>query len=149
MIFIFHYIWRKCVRKCRRLGGLVSMAKYKKDVTPLLTHWSYVFLTLTHRCVPTPLCWITGSFMLYHKARNTAPLCRNRAINSPSSVGILYRSLVAAAEPFSPRLFSWLWWLYSGHGSGPCHVGSWIPDRDIYHAVERRSPGNASQWCQA
>ena len=21
---------------------------YKKDVTPLLTHWSYVFLALTH-----------------------------------------------------------------------------------------------------
>ena len=28
------------------INGLV-----KKDVTPLLTHWSYVFLALTHRCV--------------------------------------------------------------------------------------------------
>ena len=27
------------------------MGKCKKDVTPLLTHWSYVFLALTHRYV--------------------------------------------------------------------------------------------------
>ena len=27
----------------------ISMAWSKKDVTPLLTHWSYVFLALTHR----------------------------------------------------------------------------------------------------
>ena len=25
--------------------------KYKKDANPLLTHWSYVFLALIHRCV--------------------------------------------------------------------------------------------------
>ena len=29
----------------------MSMAQCKKDVTPLLTHWSYVFLALSHRCV--------------------------------------------------------------------------------------------------
>ena len=29
----------------------MSMSYCKKDVTPLLTHWSYVFLALTHRCV--------------------------------------------------------------------------------------------------
>ena len=28
---------------------LISMGWYKKDVTPVLTHWSYVFLALTHR----------------------------------------------------------------------------------------------------
>ena len=28
------------------------MGQCKKDVTPLLTHWSYVFLALTHRYVP-------------------------------------------------------------------------------------------------
>ena len=27
----------------------ISMGYCKKDVTPLLTHWSYVFLALTHR----------------------------------------------------------------------------------------------------
>ena len=27
----------------------ISMSKCKKDVTPLLTHWSYDFLALTHR----------------------------------------------------------------------------------------------------
>ena len=26
-----------------------SMAQSKKDVTPLLMHWSYIFLALTHR----------------------------------------------------------------------------------------------------
>ena len=26
-----------------------SIGQCKKDITPLLTHWSYVFLTLTHR----------------------------------------------------------------------------------------------------
>ena len=26
-----------------------SMGYHKKDVTPLLTHWSYVFFALTHR----------------------------------------------------------------------------------------------------
>ena len=28
---------------------IISMGKCKEDVTPLLTHWSYVFLALTHR----------------------------------------------------------------------------------------------------
>ena len=27
----------------------ITMGKCKKDATPLLTHWSYVFLALTHR----------------------------------------------------------------------------------------------------
>ena len=30
---------------------ITSMDQCKKDVTPLLTHWSYVFLALTHRLV--------------------------------------------------------------------------------------------------
>ena len=31
------------------IGILISMGiQYKKDVTPLLTHWSYIFLALTH-----------------------------------------------------------------------------------------------------
>ena len=33
-----------------------SMAQCKKDVTPLLMHWSYVFLALTHR---NSLCFAT------------------------------------------------------------------------------------------
>ena len=32
------------------LGTYMSMGLCEKDVTPLLTHWSYVFLALTHRC---------------------------------------------------------------------------------------------------
>ena len=31
------------------MGVMISMGLCKKDVTPLLTHWSYVFLALTHR----------------------------------------------------------------------------------------------------
>ena len=35
---------------------LISMGLYKKDITPLLTHWSYVFLALTHQSVyPQPM----------------------------------------------------------------------------------------------
>ena len=30
----------------------ISMGWWKKNVTPLLTRWSYVFLALTHRCNP-------------------------------------------------------------------------------------------------
>ena len=33
----------------------ISMGHCKKDVTPLLTHWSYVFLAITHRYVSAPL----------------------------------------------------------------------------------------------
>ena len=35
----------------------ISMGKYKKDVTPLLMHWSYIFLVLTHQ-------YFLHSFML-------------------------------------------------------------------------------------
>ena len=52
------FVSRKCISKCNLqnachfLGGasicFISMGWYKKDVTPLLTHWSYVFLALTH-----------------------------------------------------------------------------------------------------
>ena len=31
----------------------MSMVWCKKDVTPLLTHWSYIFLALTHQCITT------------------------------------------------------------------------------------------------
>ena len=33
----------------KRQDGYISMAQCKKDVTPLLMHWSYVFLALSHR----------------------------------------------------------------------------------------------------
>ena len=39
------------------------MCQCKKDVTPLLTHWSYVFLALTHRDVGDLCpcqCWVTS-----------------------------------------------------------------------------------------
>ena len=38
---------------------VISMAQCKKNVTPLLTHWSYVFLVLTHRY------GVIGAFLLY------------------------------------------------------------------------------------
>ena len=44
MYFIVFYFW---VGACQ--GTDISMGLCKKDVTPLLTHWSYVFLALTHR----------------------------------------------------------------------------------------------------
>ena len=33
----------------KMLNQSISMAQCKKDVTPVLTHWSYVFLAPTHR----------------------------------------------------------------------------------------------------
>ena len=30
------------------LSDTISMGKCKKDVTPLLMHWSYIFFALTH-----------------------------------------------------------------------------------------------------
>ena len=44
-------MWRPCLQNVTHfVSASVSMGKCKKDVTPLLTHWSYVFLALTHRC---------------------------------------------------------------------------------------------------
>ena len=45
----------------------MSMGWCKKDVTPLLTHWSYLFLALTQRCIPEEpgqyhWCWSPGPF---------------------------------------------------------------------------------------
>ena len=37
------------------------MGYNKKDVTPLLTHWSYVFLALTYRNIVTFKCANLGS----------------------------------------------------------------------------------------
>ena len=34
---------------------IISMGQWKKDVYPLLTHWSYVFLALAHRCIEAAL----------------------------------------------------------------------------------------------
>ena len=45
------------------LGTLISMALCKKDLTPLLMHWSYVFLALSHRYT---FLWM-HSFYIWHK----------------------------------------------------------------------------------
>ena len=39
----------------------ISVGKCKKDVTPLLTHWSYIFLALTHQyyCQACVCLWLT------------------------------------------------------------------------------------------
>ena len=35
----------------------MSMHWCKKDVTPILMHWSYIFLALTHRCNASAIIW--------------------------------------------------------------------------------------------
>ena len=40
---------------CSVINATISMVLCKKDVTPLLMHWSYVFLTLTHRYKATEI----------------------------------------------------------------------------------------------
>ena len=44
---IVQYHWSR-----EKTAHKISMGQCKKDVTPLLTHWSYVFLALTHRSNP-------------------------------------------------------------------------------------------------
>ena len=45
-------------------GRYISMRQYKKDITPVLTHWSYAFLALTPRykfcryCMSTICRWV-------------------------------------------------------------------------------------------
>ena len=43
-----------------------SMVLCKEDVTPLLTHWSYVFLTLTHRKLHLERCNATSNESNFH-----------------------------------------------------------------------------------
>ena len=45
----FNIRWKhvRCTAKCKRLLLIMSMGYFKKDVTPLKTHWSDVFLALT------------------------------------------------------------------------------------------------------
>ena len=51
----FNIRWKhvRCNAKCKRLLLIMWMGYFKKNVTPLQTHWSYVFLALTHRCNAT------------------------------------------------------------------------------------------------
>ena len=42
-------VWIEIVLSLCNTISSISMGKCKKDVTPSLTHWSYVFLALTHR----------------------------------------------------------------------------------------------------
>ena len=54
----------------------VSLGLCKKDVTPLLTHWSYVFLALTHWIYFPPLCscWFLRTLSLSpHRSCPTIP----------------------------------------------------------------------------
>ena len=48
----YHKKWRVLVRSSADIK--ISMAQCKKDATPLLKHWSYVFLALTHRYINLP-----------------------------------------------------------------------------------------------
>ena len=59
----------------------ISMGKCKKDVTPVRWHWSYVFLALTHRYLPTifttamSLCEAPGAKTLSRALLFRAILC--------------------------------------------------------------------------
>ena len=44
-------------------GTIISMGWCKKDVTPLLTHWSYVFLAQTHRSYPMTTLFTDASVL--------------------------------------------------------------------------------------
>ena len=48
-------LWVSVFAVVRCVTDVISMGWCKKDVTPLLTHWIYVFLALTHRYETSPL----------------------------------------------------------------------------------------------
>ena len=48
-IYTYIYLYINFLLYCIALGTFESMVWCKTDVTPSLTHWSYVFLALTHR----------------------------------------------------------------------------------------------------
>ena len=55
----------KFIKHSDKIQSIISMGYYKKDVTPLLTHWSYVFLALTHRYKIRTMYF--GLFGLYNR----------------------------------------------------------------------------------
>ena len=49
------------------LKKTISMSQCKKDVTPLLTQWGYVFLALTHLYEnAVSLAFFVSGFYVYH-----------------------------------------------------------------------------------
>ena len=55
------YSLTKCTTGPSILATYILMGKCKKDVTPLLMHWSFVFLALTHQYVDSRSCTIQSS----------------------------------------------------------------------------------------
>ena len=43
--------WNRHLSHLKECKPIMLMDYCKKDITPLLTHWSYVFLALSHRCI--------------------------------------------------------------------------------------------------
>ena len=69
IVSLGHYDRSGCVSSTP--SGIISMGWCKKDVTPLLTHWCYVFLALTHRSgqhwVHFSSCCLGGSVLWLHR----------------------------------------------------------------------------------
>ena len=55
----------KAESKLTQISVVISMGLCKKDVTPLLTHWSYIFLALTHRYGVTRPQWLNRTTQQY------------------------------------------------------------------------------------
>ena len=73
------------------MAFLRSMGKCKKDVTLLLTHWSYVFPALTHRDCDTPsvICYDLVWFLLYFSDKYRYNIYNNSTISIPSHIGLI------------------------------------------------------------
>ena len=64
----------------------ISMGWCKKDVTPLLTHWSYIFPALTHRYTTPAVPFVYLINILNHIHLSSVPpihLCMNSQLPSP------------------------------------------------------------------
>ena len=71
---------------CSSAYGDISMGECKKDVTSLLTYWSYVFLALTHRYVRQLLHTLSPAMS---SANNSDPWWRHQMEIFPALLAIL------------------------------------------------------------
>ena len=69
-----HAIVVQLSRNVQKSIAVISMGYCKKDVTPLLRHWSYVFLVLTHRLK-----------MVMRATRNFHRICERRIVHKMGS----------------------------------------------------------------
>ena len=100
----------------------ISMGYYKKDITPLLTHWSYVFLARTHEYVGMYDWVVVLSASIICEAVNLLWIHERILINLKFQLGahgIVYSASFSCRKCVKESMTDWipaengmlLWWL--------------------------------------